>query len=206
MFLLNWVGSLQKLSSLYRWGALHRIWVQAWPRSVTCVHKPLTPRMKHTRIPRTVRRDIWRLAMESLSIGLHIFWRRIRNQIKIRIENRKKTNGPSRKSNRLNKIKKSSTYLVPHWITTWADWCSAMFTNLSFLQTKRYEETQWADFAMSDRTSQLCVNLYLHQSALPYMDGCNLSCSSTKRPGRLGSTIQIQEQTFHVKRFREKSK
>ena len=108
MFLLNWVGSLQKLSSLYRWGALLRIWVQARPRSVTCVHKTLTPRMKHTRIPRTVCRDIWRLGMESLSItSLHIFWSRIRNQIKIRIENRKKTNGPSRKSNRLNKILKN---------------------------------------------------------------------------------------------------
>ena len=63
--------------------------------------------MKHTRVPRTVRRNIWQLAMETLSIpSLHIFWSRIRNQIKSRIENRKKTNGPSRKSNRLKKIKK----------------------------------------------------------------------------------------------------
>ena len=36
--------------------------------------KTLTPRMKHTRVPRTVRRDIWRLAIETLSIpSLHIF-------------------------------------------------------------------------------------------------------------------------------------
>ena len=49
--------------------------------------------MKHTRVPRTVRRDIWRLAMETLSItSLRIFWSRIRNKIKSRIENRKKTN------------------------------------------------------------------------------------------------------------------
>ena len=52
--------------------------------------KTLTPRMKHTRVPRTVRRDIWRLAIETLSIpSLHIFLRRIRNQIESRIENRK---------------------------------------------------------------------------------------------------------------------
>ena len=63
--------------------------------------------MKHTRVPRTVRRDIWRLAMETLSIpSLHGFWSRIRNQIKSRIENRKKTNGPNRKSNGL-KYKKN---------------------------------------------------------------------------------------------------
>ena len=66
--------------------------------------------MKHTRVPRTVRRDIWRLAMETLSIpGLRIFWSRIRNQIKSRIENRKKTNGPNRKSNRLKNKKSPHT-------------------------------------------------------------------------------------------------
>ena len=61
--------------------------------------------MKRTRVPRTVRRDIWRLAMETLSIpSLQVFWSRIRNQIKRRIENRKKTKGPNRKSNRLKYI------------------------------------------------------------------------------------------------------
>ena len=63
--------------------------------------------MKHTRVPGTVCRDIWRLAMETLSIpSLYSFWSRIRNQIKSRIENRKNTNGPNRKSNRL-KYKKN---------------------------------------------------------------------------------------------------
>ena len=108
MLLLNWVCCLQKLSSLYIDGVRFLEFdVRARPRSVTCVHKTLTPRMKHTRVPRTVRRDIWRLAMETLSIpSLHSFWSRIRNQIKSRIENRKKTNGPNRKSNRL-KYKKN---------------------------------------------------------------------------------------------------
>ena len=52
---------------------------------------------------------------------------------------------------------------MPHWIVTWADWCGAMFTfatNLIFLQTKRYAEIQWADFAISDWTSRkLCTNI-----------------------------------------------
>ena len=66
--------------------------------------------MKHTRVPRTVRRDIWRLAMETLSIpSLHIFWSRIWNQIKSWIENRKKTNGPNRKSNHLKNKKNPHT-------------------------------------------------------------------------------------------------
>ena len=107
------------------------------PRSVTCVHKPwLTPRMKHTRVPRTVRRDIWRLAIKRSSIpSLHIFRSRIRNEIESRIEDRKKRNGPNRKSNDLTKEKKS-TYLVPHWIITWADWCGAKFA----LATKILQE------------------------------------------------------------------
>ena len=60
--------------------------------------------MKHTRVPRTVRRDIWRLAMETLSIpSLQSFWSRIRNQIKSWIENRKRTNGPNRSKRLKNK-------------------------------------------------------------------------------------------------------
>ena len=70
----------------------------------------LTPRMKHTRVPRTIRRDIRRLAIETSSIlSLHIFRRRIRNHIASRIENRKKPNGPNRKFNRLTKKKNPHT-------------------------------------------------------------------------------------------------
>ena len=70
----------------------------------------LTPRMKHTRVPRTVRWDIWRPAIETWSIpSLHFFRSRIRNQIASRIENRKKRNGPNRKSNRLTKKKNPHT-------------------------------------------------------------------------------------------------
>ena len=66
--------------------------------------------MKHTRVPRTVRRDIWRLAIETSSIpSLHIFRSRIRNQIESLIESRKKRNGPNRKFNRLTKKKNPHT-------------------------------------------------------------------------------------------------
>ena len=56
----------------------------------------------------------------------HFFRGRIRNQIASRMENRKKEEWPNRKSNRLTK-KKKSTYLVPHWVVPWADWCGARF-------------------------------------------------------------------------------
>ena len=89
-----------------------RIWCPGSPdQGVSHVSKnlSLTPRMKHTRVPRTIRRDTRRLAIETSSTpSLHIFRSRIRNHIAIRIENRKKPNGPNRKSNRLTKKK------IPH--------------------------------------------------------------------------------------------
>ena len=163
------------------------------PRSVKCVHKPwLTPRMKHTRVPRTVRRDIWRLAIETSSIpSFHIFRSWIRNQIERRIEDRKKPNGPNRKSNRLTK-KQNSTYLVPRWIITRADWCGAMFAQASNLLTKTTLPWKFnLPHAILDQTSLFLQNLYQHQSALPYMGCCTLSsCSSNKGPRILGPTIQ----------------
>ena len=81
-------------------------------RGVSHVSKnlSLTPRMKHTRVPRTIRRDIRRLAIEtSLIPSLYIFRSRIRNHIASRIENWKKPNGPNRKFNRLTKKKNPHT-------------------------------------------------------------------------------------------------
>ena len=148
--------------------------------------------MKHTRVPRTVRRDIWRLAIKTSSIpSLHIFRSRIRNEIESRIESRKKLNGPNRKSNRLTKRKKS-TYLVPHWIITWADWCGARFalsTNLLTGITVPRNSICRTLF----QTKRVCFiqTLYQHQSALPYMGCCTLSSSSSnKGPRTLGPTIQ----------------
>ena len=66
--------------------------------------------MKHTRVPQTVHRDIWRLAIETSSIpSLHSFRSRILwNQVASRVENRKEPNGPNRRSNQLTKKK------IPH--------------------------------------------------------------------------------------------
>ena len=69
--------------------------------------KTLTPRMKHTRVPRTVRRDIWRLAIETSSIpSLHILRSRIQNQIASRIESRKSEEWTEPKIKLPNKEKK----------------------------------------------------------------------------------------------------
>ena len=115
--------------------------------------------MKHTRVPRTVRRDIWRLAIKTSSIpSLHIFRSRIRNEIESRIEDRKKRNGPNRKSNDLTKEKKS-TYLVPHWIITWADWCGARFALATNLLTWITVQRKFnSPYAISDQTSVLYAN------------------------------------------------
>ena len=99
VFLLNSVRRLQKLSDLYRWGALlQEFRVRGKPRSAT-------PRM-HTRVPRTVRRDIWRLAIETSSIpSLCIF--EAESEIRSKVESKtvNKPNEPSRKYNRLKQEK-----------------------------------------------------------------------------------------------------
>ena len=100
VFLLNSVRRLQKLSDLYRWGALLKEFrVRGKPRSAT-------PRMKHTRVPWTVRRDIWWLAIETSSIpSLYIF--EAESEIRSKVESKtvNKPNEPSRKSNRLKQEK-----------------------------------------------------------------------------------------------------
>ena len=151
--------------------------------------------MKHTRVPRTVRRDIWRLAIETSSIpSLHIFRSRIRNEIESRIENRKKLNWPNRKSNRLTKEKKS-TYLVPHWINTWADWCGARFALAMNLLTRiTVPRNSICRTLLQTKGIYFVQTLYQHQSALPYVGCCTLSsCSSNKGPRILGPTIQIDQ-------------
>ena len=134
--------------------------VRVRPRSVAYVHKLwLTPRMKHTRVPRTVRRDIWRLAIETSSIpSFHIFRRWIRNQIECRIKNRKKPNGPNRKSNHLTK-KRNSTYLVPGRVITRADWCGTTFAQASNFLTKTTLPWKFnLPYAIPDQTSLFCAN------------------------------------------------
>ena len=149
--------------------------------------------MKHTRVPRTVRRDIWRLAMETLSIpSLHSFWSRIRNQIKSRIENRKKTNGPNRKSNRLKYKKNPHTLCHIGLLLGLIDAVQCLRklrTLASYKQSVTRKFNEPILLFQTERGS-FAKTLYQHKSALPYMGCCTLSCSSTKRPGRLGSTIQ----------------
>ena len=148
--------------------------------------------MKHTRVPRTVRRDIWRLAIETSSIpSLHIFRSRIRNHIASRIENRKKPNGPNRKSNRLTKKKKIH---VPgatlSYYLGWLVWCKVYIRyELRFLQ--RCRGNSICRKLLQTKRVWFVQTLYQHQSALPYMGCCTLSsCSSNKGPRILRPTIQ----------------
>ena len=162
------------------------------PRSVACVHKLwLTPRMQHTRVPQTVRRD-WRLAIETSSIpSFHIFRSWTRNQIECRIEDRKKPNGPNRKSNRLIK-KTNSTYLVPRWIfyLGWLMWCNVCTSFEPSYENNIAAEIQFAVRYFRPNES-VFAKFVQHQSALPYMGCCTLStCSSNKGLRILGPTIQ----------------
>ena len=85
--------------------------------------------MKHTRVPRTVCRDNWWLAMKALSIpSLRILWSRTRNQIKSRIENRKKTNGPNR-SKRLKNRKIYIPCATLDYYLGWLMWCKVCISN-----------------------------------------------------------------------------
>ena len=115
--------------------------------------------MKHTRVPQTVRRDIWRLAIRTSSIpSLHIFRNWNRNEIESRIENRKKRNGPNRKSNRLTKKKNPHTSCHTE-IITWADWWGARFalaTNFSRRITVPRKFN--LPYAIADQTSLLYAN------------------------------------------------
>ena len=71
--------------------------------------KPLTPRMKHTRVSQTARKDIWRLAIETLSIlSLHIFFK---TESGARSKVQSKTGKAEWTERKLNCLKKKK---IPH--------------------------------------------------------------------------------------------
>ena len=110
----------------------------ARPRSVTCVHKPWHLEWNTPGSPGRYAGIFGGLLSKHCRYQAFTFFEvesGIRSQVGPKIG--KMPNGPNRKFNRLTK-KKNSTYLVPHWIITWADWCGAKFalaTNL--LQEQR---------------------------------------------------------------------
>ena len=151
-------------SNLYIWGALLQefgVWVR--PRSVTCIHISLTLRMRHSKVPQTVRRDIWRPAIETPSIpSLHIIRSRIRNQIQSRIENRKEPNGPIRKSNCLTKKKIPHTLCHTEFLLGLIDVVQGCVSNEPFYENNVAVEIPFA--ARYSRPSEsalrkLCTNI-----------------------------------------------
>ena len=80
----------------------------------------------------------------------------IRSQVGSKIG--KMPNGANPKFNRLTK-KKKSTYLVPHWIITWADWCGARLALATNLLTWITVQRKFnSPYAISDQTSLLYAN------------------------------------------------
>ena len=115
--------------------------------------------MKHPRVPRTVRRDIGGLLSKHRRYQAFTFFE-AESEIRSQVESKtgKKRNGPNRKSNHLTK-KTKSTYLVPRWIITWADWCGARFALAMNLFTRITVPRKFnLPYAISDQTSLLCTN------------------------------------------------
>ena len=99
----------------------------ARPRSVTCVHTPWHLEWNTPGSPGRYAGIFGGLLSKHRRYQAFTLFE-VEFEIRSQVESKtgKKPNGPNRKSNRLTKEKKS-TYLVPHWIITWADWCGARF-------------------------------------------------------------------------------
>ena len=117
--------------------------------------------------PRRARMDIWRLAIETLSIlSLHIFLSRIQNQIEIEIENQKKPNGPNRKLNRLKKKKIPNTLCHFGLLLGLIDVVQYLhkLRTLAFLQTQRCQGNsicQWLRYSRLSESAlcKLCTSI-----------------------------------------------
>ena len=90
--------------------------VRARPRSVTCVHKTLTPRMKHTRVPGRYAEIsgglLWKLCLYQ-ALAFFEAESGIRSKVESKIGKRRTDRTD------LNALQiEKPTYLVPHWIIT----------------------------------------------------------------------------------------
>ena len=131
----------------------------ARPRSVTCVHKPWHLEWNTPGSPGRYAGIFDSLLSKHHRYQAFTFFEfksGIRSQVGSKI--RKMPNGPNRKFNRLTK-KKKSTYLVPHWIITWAVWCGATFALATNLLRRITVPPKFnSPYAISDQTSLLYAN------------------------------------------------
>ena len=146
--------------------------------------------MKHTRVPRTVRRDIWRLAIETSSIpSLHIF--EAESGIRSQVESKagKARSGPNRKLNCLTKKKYPHTLF--HYYLGWLMWRKVCISYEPSYKNNGDAEIQFAVRYFRPNESalyKLCTNI--NQPYLIWAAVLDLSsCSSNKGPIILGQTI-----------------
>ena len=117
--------------------------------------------MKHTRVPRTICKEVRRLAIEHLRYLAFTFFE-AESGIISQVESKtgKKRNGPNRKSNRLTN-KKKYTYLNCV-IIAWVDWCGARFALATNLLTIIEGVIQFAArYFRADESAwrKLCTNV-----------------------------------------------
>ena len=147
--------------------------------------------MKHTRVPRTVRRHILRLAIETSSIpSLHLF--EAESEIRSKVESKtvNKPNGPNRKSNRLKQEKFHIPCATQKHCITWADWCGAMFalsTPLTFDCSKNNVACRGIQFVVR------CYRTRADQAGLPFTNFVPTSISPTLY-GMLYSVVMFLHQ------------
>ena len=130
----------------------------ARPRSVTCVHTPWHLEWNTPGSPGRYAGYLAACYRNIVDTKPSHFSKPNPESDRKSNRNRKKPNGPNRKSKSPNKEKKS-TYLVPRWIITWADWCGARFALATNLLTRTTAPRKFnLPYVISDQASLLYAN------------------------------------------------
>ena len=117
--------------------------------------------MKHTRVPRTVRSDIWRLAIEISSIpSLYIFEAESEIISKVESKTVNKPNEPNRKSNRLKKKKFHVPWATLNYYLGRLMWCNVcVFYAVNRLSKTTLPAVEFnLPYAIADPASLPCAN------------------------------------------------
>ena len=157
----------------------------ARPRSVTCIHisQLNTANETHQGLARRYAGIFGGLLSKHLRYRAFTLFE-AGSGIKLKVESKTGNSRMDRyRKSYLPNKEKNSTYLVPHWILTWADWCGARFalaTNLSY----KKQRCTWKfhlPYAIPDQASLLCAN-FVPISISPTLYGLLYICRHVPQP------------------------
>ena len=147
--------------------------------------------MKHTRVPRTIRRDIGGLLSKHCRYQAFTLFEvesGIRSQVGSKI--RKMPNGPNRKFNRLTKKKFHTPCATLNYYLGWLVWCKVCVSYEPSYKNNGAAEIQLAvRYFRSNESAlrKLCTNI--NQPYLIWAAVSLSSCSYNNGPRILGPTI-----------------